>query len=102
MFSTIPELAVEQSRTAILTAQTLPRALQQWHKTEAQIWAKIVLLHGTARYEVQGSADNIEAQQLSPAVVGIIVPLQYHRILPAADAQLQIIFYRETYASAAV
>ncbi len=97
MYTTIPELAVEQSRTPVFTAQTLPAALQAWHKTEAQIWARIVLLNGTALYETQTSTATTDSMQLAPGVDGIIVPRQYHRVQPAADAQLQVIFYRETY-----
>ncbi|MEM7028238.1 MAG: DUF1971 domain-containing protein [Chloroflexota bacterium] len=92
MLKTIPDVAKLHAKTSVFTADTLPNALQQWHQTDENTWAKIVLSQGAALYEILTNPK--EAIHLSPGQDGIIEPQQPHRLIPEADAQVQLFFYR--------
>jgi len=92
MLTELPNHVVLHGQTPLFTAETLPEPLRNWHQTEEDVWAKIVVSKGTAVYEILG--DETESIALSPGRHGIIEPLQPHRLLPSADLEVQIMFFR--------
>lgn len=89
----LPANLVRYGNTPRFTAQTLPDALQKWHRTKEAVWAKIILTSGTALYEIM--TEPPESLQLSPGIDGIIEPQQPHRVTPSEDVELQIFFYQK-------
>ncbi len=93
MIMELPGNVTQQGQSPLFSAETLPAALQTWHKTAVGVWAKIVVTAGSALYEID--TDPREAIQLSPQQDGIIEPQRPHRLTPSADAEIQVFFYRE-------
>ena len=85
----IPIAAVPGRRTPTFTAESMPPALANDHRTT--VWAELVVLEGTVLF-VDESSRNVTAATGGRVV---IVPDTYHHIEPSDDAQFYVQFYEQ-------
>ena len=74
----------------VFTADTLPKALQQEHRTKRDVWGVINVLEGTLRYcKEDGSAP----ETLTPQSPGLVRPDEPHHVEVLGPVMVRIDFY---------
>jgi tellurite resistance-related uncharacterized protein len=87
----LPPHFVPYKRTAEFTETSLPDALRRRHTTKAGVWATILVSTGRLRYCVDATGI---VSELSPGVVGIVVPEVEHHVEPLGRVRFVVEFYR--------
>lgn len=73
----------------IFTADTLPRALQQEHRTKRGVWGVIRILEGALRYHRETSVPIV----LTPDRPAIVCPDEPHHVEIIGAVTLRVDFY---------
>jgi tellurite resistance-related uncharacterized protein len=85
----LPPEAREYKRTATFTAETLPAALLQEHRTKAETWGRIVVTAGQLEFHSRG-----RVHVLGAGDVGIVEPTVSHHVTPLGPVCVHIEFWR--------
>lgn len=88
----LPDDVVCYATSPEFTEATLPDGLAGTHRTNADTWAKIVVLEGRLRYHIL-EPEAVE-YELSPDWPGIVEPTIPHRVEPVGKVRFQVEFYR--------
>lgn len=73
----------------LFTAETLPQALQQKHRTKRGVWGVIRVIEGTLRYCKEDGSSDI----LHPSNPGLIHPDEPHHVEVIGPVSMQVDFY---------
>jgi tellurite resistance-related uncharacterized protein len=87
----LPADVAAYRQTPIFDEQTLPQALRAAHATKAGVWARIVVVEGELRYQLE---DTGETLRLVPGVVGIAAPEEAHAVAPMGRVRFYVEFLR--------
>ena len=89
---TLPDNVSRYAATTEFTETTTPQHLLESHETKAEVWAKIVVLEGTLRYQILGP--ETEEHALSPDRPGVAEPEVPHRVEITGPVRFQLELYR--------
>lgn len=90
--NTMPPGVSRYATTPEFTEDTIPANLLHFHRTDADTWAKIVVLRGKLRYRILGP--NVEEHELSRGQPGIVEPGIPHQVEAVGNVRFQVEFYR--------
>lgn len=88
----MPKGFVAYSKTAVFTADTLPRGLQSRHSTRRGVWGRLSVLSGALAFVLEGPDEAREVIEAGHSVV--IVPEVEHRVEVLGPVELVVEFYR--------
>jgi tellurite resistance-related uncharacterized protein len=86
-----PEHFVAYKQTPEFTETSIPRALRKDHSTKPGVWARILVSAGRLRYRAPALGVDME---VSPDVIGIVVPEVPHSVEPLGAVRFHVAFYR--------
>ena len=86
-----PEHFVAYKQTPEFTEASIPPALRKDHSTKPGVWARILVSEGRLRYRAPALGIDME---VSPAVVGIVVPEVPHSVEPLGAVRFHVAFYK--------
>ncbi|SFW29793.1 DUF3565 domain-containing protein [Nitrosovibrio sp. Nv17] len=87
----LPDDFVAYKRTAEFTETSVPAALTRDHSTKTGVWAKINVVEGRLCYRVPILGTQMD---LSPGIIGIVVPEVLHSVEPLGPVRFFVEFYR--------
>tara|TARA_B100000686_G_scaffold323451_1_gene378206 strand:+ start:187 stop:675 length:489 start_codon:yes stop_codon:yes gene_type:complete len=90
--SELPENFVPYKKSPIFTEKSLPSGLKNDHSTKVGVWGKIIVTEGKLQYRVSSLGTNTE---LSPNILGIILPEVLHSVDTLDTVKFYIEFYKE-------
>lgn len=88
----LPAHLVSYQRTPEFDEHTLPHGLMHDHRTQAPVWAKIVVLKGRLQYRIDGPEPELVI--LDSSHPGVVEPAVAHEVQPLGQVRFYVEFYR--------
>jgi tellurite resistance-related uncharacterized protein len=87
----LPEGLTAYKQTATFSERDVPAGLLRDHRTQAGVWAEIIVEEGKLEYTC-GRGSFV----LCPGVVGIVEPTQPHHVRPLGEVRFYVRFRRDS------
>ena len=92
---TLPDSVKQYSHSPTFGPATMPAGLTHDHKTQPDVWSRIVVLSGAVKYTVAEGQFAGNSYDLGPDLAGVVEPMMRHHIeCLTDDTRFLLEFYR--------